>query len=67
MCFLFCRLQELHISINEYSSVDVDQSEHKSMKILHFNTNLVTEWVELCKLGAAFPNLETFILIGALF
>lgn len=76
-------LEELHMSLNEYSYVNLtgqevdekDQCEacarlkvedvrpvHEQLKKLHFSGNPVSSWREICKLGYAFPNLETLMV-----
>lgn len=36
--------------------------KHKVIKILHFTGNPIQDWKEVCKLGYAFPNLESLVL-----
>lgn len=36
--------------------------KHSIIKILHFTGNPIVNWREVCKLGYAFPNLETLVL-----
>lgn len=76
-------LEELHMSLNEYSYVnltgqEVDEKDlceactrlkvedvgpvHEQLKKLHFSGNPVSSWREICKLGYAFPNLETLMV-----
>ncbi|XP_064650599.1 tubulin-specific chaperone cofactor E-like protein [Lineus longissimus] len=60
---IFTELQELHLSLNNYQKITlVKNKPHKNIKSLHFNGNDVTDWPELCKLGHAFPNLETLFM-----
>ncbi|GAB0098971.1 tubulin-specific chaperone cofactor E-like protein [Sergentomyia squamirostris] len=35
---------------------------HEGVRKLHFTGNPVTEWVEICRLGRVFPNLESLVL-----
>ncbi|KAL3265423.1 hypothetical protein HHI36_009627, partial [Cryptolaemus montrouzieri] len=87
------RLEELHLSLNDYNHVhlwpeeekcecqsDVKKEEdhdircfcpkfhyrgkhrHSNLRKLHFTGNPVTDWREVCKLGYAFPNLESLVL-----
>lgn len=83
-------LEELHLSLNEYNNVRLQNSEdkchckendnenesqikcscvtyklkhkHSGIRILHFNGNPIEDWLEVVKLGFAFPNLETLVL-----
>ncbi|KAG8279294.1 hypothetical protein J6590_004103 [Homalodisca vitripennis] len=62
-------LEELHLSLNNFNRVDLDDElsdepsvRHKNLKKLHFTGNPVTEWCEVCKLGRAFPNLEMLVM-----
>ncbi|OAD52979.1 Tubulin-specific chaperone cofactor E-like protein [Eufriesea mexicana] len=63
---LLHNLEELHLSLNEYKTVDLDyqMSENKntSVKKLHFTGNPVEVWNEISKLGYIFPNLESLVL-----
>lgn len=60
-------LEELHLSMNDYDTVNLETVEaaankYSSLKILHFTGNPVTNWNEVSKLGAAFPKLEALVL-----
>uniref|UniRef100_A0A1B6DSK6 Ubiquitin-like domain-containing protein n=1 Tax=Clastoptera arizonana TaxID=38151 RepID=A0A1B6DSK6_9HEMI len=62
-------LEELHLSLNDFSDVELDDElsdkprlRHEGVKKLHFAGNHVSEWKEICKLGYAFPNLEWLIV-----
>lgn len=91
MLELLPRLEELHLSLNEYQHVHLlpDEDEchcqehdeiiqadpkcrcpkfeenrhwHENLKRLHFTGNPVDDWREICKIGYAFPNLESLVL-----
>lgn len=36
--------------------------KHLGVKKLHFTGNPISKWKEVCKLGYAFPNLESLVL-----
>ncbi|XP_069682915.1 tubulin-specific chaperone cofactor E-like protein isoform X2 [Periplaneta americana] len=59
-------LEELHLSLNNYSHVelgdDLDSQSYCNVKKVHFTGNPVTTWREICKLGVAFPTLESLVL-----
>lgn len=59
-------LEELHLSLNEFKTVDLDhrkpENRNKSLKKLHFTGNPIEIWSEICKIGHAFPNLESLVL-----
>lgn len=65
-----CSLEELHLSLNNYSSVELgDEADMQTklhnycnVKKLHFTGNPVATWREICKLGLAFPMLEDLVL-----
>ena len=63
---LLRNLEELHLSLNEYKTVDVDyqmpENKNVSVKKLHFTGNPVEVWNEISKLGYIFPNLESLVL-----
>ncbi|XP_072166302.1 tubulin-specific chaperone cofactor E-like protein [Diadema setosum] len=56
-------LEELHLSLNNYTIVGVPPNCHPKLKLLHFNSNRVEDWKEIEKLGVAFPSLETLVLM----
>ena len=73
----FPELKELHLSKNDYETVDLnvddivcdcddDQCQnchtHFGIRVLHFNGNLIRSWNEARKLGIVFPNLENLVL-----
>ncbi len=56
-------LTELHVCSNNYEIVNFDQDFSKdSLKILYLNNNRLKNWLEVCKLGKCFPNLETLVI-----
>lgn len=65
-----CSLEELHLSLNNYSSVELgDEADMQTniqnycnVKKLHFTGNPVATWREICKLGLAFRTLEDLVL-----
>ena len=63
---LLRNLEELHLSLNEYKTVDIDHQKpengNASVKKLHFTGNPVEAWNETSKLGYIFPNLESLVL-----
>ncbi|KOC62497.1 Tubulin-specific chaperone cofactor E-like protein [Habropoda laboriosa] len=63
---LLHNLEELHLSLNEYKTVDLDyqkpENGNDSLKKLHFTGNPVEVWNEISKLGYIFPNLESLVL-----
>lgn len=57
------RLEELHLSLNGYDSVQLDNDcQNGSLRKLHFNGNPVGSWGEIRKFGRAFPSLECLVL-----
>lgn len=87
------RLEELHLSLNEYEHVDLcgeknctcskdpenwnreeeikcscpkvdnhKKEKHQGIRKMHFTGNPVAYWKEVCKIGYAFPNLESLVL-----
>lgn len=63
---LLRNLEELHLSLNEYRTVDLEHQkpEHRcrSLKKLHFTGNPIEHWNEISKLGYVFPSLESVVL-----
>lgn len=56
------RLQELHLSVNTYTTVDLPEAFlHSQLQRLYLNDNQISEWEELAKLSSAFPNLQALI------
>ncbi|XP_014666607.1 PREDICTED: tubulin-specific chaperone cofactor E-like protein [Priapulus caudatus] len=59
---LMPNLKELHLSLVGKSTVPVSDTCYPSVEHLSFNSNGVTEWAEICKLGDMFPNLKTLLV-----
>ncbi|XP_012258017.2 tubulin-specific chaperone cofactor E-like protein isoform X2 [Athalia rosae] len=63
---LLKNLEELHLSLNEYKTVDLEfergRNENTCIKKLHFTGNPIEVWSEISKLGYVFPNLESLVL-----
>ena len=56
-------LIELHLASNNYSKVDFSPRFIKnSIEILYFNSNNLTNWNEVCKLGKCFPRLKNLVI-----
>lgn len=56
------RLVELHLSMNNYSAVDLTEVfVHSNLQQLNLNENSIQKWEEFVKLSRAFPNLQTLI------
>lgn len=70
----FPNLTELHLSSNGYRNVLIDalldehQPEtiavepHCALRALHFQSNPVEDWFNLCRLGRVFPELESLVI-----
>ena len=57
-----CSLEELHLSNNDYTSIDFDHAfSHPSISRLHLNNNTITKWEEITKLSSAFPSLNKLV------
>ena len=55
-------MQELHLSNNGYSFVDLDPDfKHTALKRLHINDNSLSNWKDFQKLSPAFPNLQALV------
>ncbi|XP_058797688.1 tubulin-specific chaperone cofactor E-like protein [Phymastichus coffea] len=63
---LLRNLEELHLSLNEYKTVDLGcekpENRNHTLRRLHFTGNPVEFWSEISKLGFAFPALESLVL-----
>ena len=56
------RLQELHLSNNGYSFVNLDPDfNHTALKRLHINNNSLSDWKDFQKLSPAFPKLQILV------
>lgn len=61
--FIYFSLEELHLSLNHYTSVDLlPDLLYPSLVRLFFNGNKVCVWSEINKLGRAFPSLQQLFL-----
>ncbi|CAL4121187.1 unnamed protein product [Meganyctiphanes norvegica] len=56
------RLEELHLCMNNFKTVDGAGKKYPSINRIHFNSNPVSLWSEVEALGDLFPNLEVLIL-----
>ena len=55
-------LEELHLSNNDYTSVDLDPAfSHPSISTLHLNNSTISKWEEITKLSSAFPDLNKLV------
>lgn len=60
----FPRLRELHLSLNNYESVDLpDDTCQKSLSKLFLNNCRFHQWTDIAKLGVYFPCLEFLNII----
>ncbi|PSN36399.1 Tubulin-specific chaperone cofactor E-like protein [Blattella germanica] len=67
LLLLLPSLEELHLSLNNYSNIDLGEDincrpNYQNVKKVHFTGNPVSTWREICKLGLAFPTLESLVL-----
>lgn len=63
--FLRCipKLEELHLSLNDYASVGFDTDrDYPSVKQLHISGNPINSWDHLKHIATCFPNLEKLIM-----
>ncbi|GAB6028990.1 hypothetical protein CHUAL_004781 [Chamberlinius hualienensis] len=57
-------LEELYLCLNDFREVNVDtEVSFPSMKLVHLSGNPLSEWEELMKVGIAFPNLESLVIV----
>ncbi|GFS81167.1 tubulin-specific chaperone cofactor E-like protein [Trichonephila clavipes] len=57
------KLQELHLSLNDYSFVDLPSNkQYKNLKQLYICGNPLSTWNDLIVIGKTFPNLESLIM-----
>ncbi|KAL3885866.1 hypothetical protein ACJMK2_025897 [Sinanodonta woodiana] len=62
---LFPKLVELHLSLNNYATVDLPSDcQQNSLTRLFLNENKFREWQEIIKLGQAFHSLENMVMIN---
>ncbi|KAH3701455.1 hypothetical protein DPMN_076443 [Dreissena polymorpha] len=60
----FPSLQELHLSMNQYSSVEIPSGFcHPTLVRLYMNDCDISDWHNFSKLGQAFPNLVSMTII----
>jgi len=60
-------LCELHLSLNEYRSVDLPFDwTFPSISAFHFNSNAITQWSQVRRIGRAFPQLESLVITSNL-
>ena len=65
LSFLLCfhRLRELHLSFNEYTSIELPADQtFPSVTHFFFNSNAITCWSDVRRLGQAFPRLEHLVM-----
>lgn len=65
-CFLDAmpNLQELHLSLNNYTCVEMDSKKrYPSIKILHISGNPIKYWEDVVRLGQTFPNLDSLTMV----
>ncbi|XP_021360837.1 tubulin-specific chaperone cofactor E-like protein [Mizuhopecten yessoensis] len=61
---IFPSVTELHLSLNGYTSVDVDDLEpYPSLKKLFINKHSISKWSEVSRLGSVFRHLEALVTI----
>lgn len=58
-CF---RLEELYLSLNEYSHIPSLDKQFPKVKRLYLNEHNLTEWTEVENLGKMFPSMEHLIM-----
>ncbi|XP_076037456.1 tubulin folding cofactor E like protein mlt [Oratosquilla oratoria] len=56
------RLEELHVCMNGYNSVQKGEKPYNSVNRIHFSCNPVNDWKQLEALGSMFPGMEALIL-----
>ena len=60
-----CRLTELHLSLNNFMTVDVPNGKpFPKVTELYINENQFVAWEEISKLGKLFPALRSLVMIG---
>ncbi|XP_076110268.1 tubulin-specific chaperone cofactor E-like protein isoform X1 [Mytilus galloprovincialis] len=59
---VFPRVEELHLSLNGYSSVELHGDfRYPPLTRLYLNGNKIQDWTEMCRLGQCFPHLENLV------
>ncbi|XP_070549076.1 tubulin-specific chaperone cofactor E-like protein [Ptychodera flava] len=56
-------LEEIHLSLNNFGTVEISDDTYPKVKMFQFNNNSITDFREICKLGKMFPGLEHLYLI----
>lgn len=59
---LSCRLEELFLCLNEYSSVSASSVACPTLRLLHITDNSLQDWAEVRKFGPMFPSLDTLVM-----
>ncbi|XP_076457722.1 uncharacterized protein LOC143291636 [Babylonia areolata] len=60
---LFPSLEEVHLSLNHYKTVEIPTDfVYPSLARLFFNNSDVTSWAHICRLGHLFPRLRQLFL-----
>lgn len=57
-----CRLEELFLCLNEYSSVHASSVACPTLRLLHITDNSLQDWAHVRKFGSMFPMLDTLVL-----
>lgn len=55
-------LEELFLSLNEYSSVSASSVACPTLRLLHISDNSLHDWGEIRKIGSMFPSLDTLVM-----
>nr|XP_006819729.1 PREDICTED: tubulin-specific chaperone cofactor E-like protein-like [Saccoglossus kowalevskii] len=55
-------LEEVLLSLNDFVTVSSPDNPYTSIKMCQFNSNGVTDFAEVCKLGKMFPMMENLYL-----
>ncbi|XP_052804256.1 tubulin-specific chaperone cofactor E-like protein [Mya arenaria] len=62
----FPSLSELHLSMNQFTHVDLPRNfTHPSVSKLFMNNTNLRDWHDISKLGIAFPNLVSMTIIDS--
>lgn len=58
-------VQELHLSLNNYTSVELDSNkQYYNLKRVHISGNPLCRWEEVTHIGHCFPHLDTLIMVN---
>lgn len=61
--YYFFSLQELHLSLNDYTAIDLPSNKiYPSLKQLFLCGNPISSWNDIMLLGRIFPSLELLIM-----